>query len=211
MYQKSQSYDIWLLRYRVRHINFCHFGSFFALLWKNVWRYYAFIHTCVPYMKIIWYMIPEILGATDRIFCYFRPFFALSPPGYPENQNFEKLEKTLRDIMVLHICTINDNNICTINDYYVWFLRYGGWLTNFFVILDWFLPPRPRKPNLQKNEKNTLTDYQITHVNHKWQSYEVWFLRYGVQQTKCFVIWTGFCPFTPLTTQKIKILKKWKK
>ena len=45
----------------------------------------------------------------------------------------------------------------------------------------------------------------------KWQSYDVWFLRYEVQQTEFLSFWAIFCPFTPLTTQKSKILKKWKK
>ena len=51
----------------------------------------------------------------------------------------------------------------------------------------------------------------ILHVYHKWKSYDVWFLRYGVQQTGFFLILDHFLPFYPLTTQKIKILKNWKK
>ena len=39
-------------------------------------------------------------------------------------------------------------------------------------------------------------------------SYDAWFLRYGMRQTGLFVILDHFCPFT---TQKIKILIKWKK
>ena len=34
-------------------------------------------------------------------------FFALLPPNSPENQNFEKMKKTLRDIIILHKCTKN--------------------------------------------------------------------------------------------------------
>ena len=60
------------------------------------------------------------------------------------------------------------------------------------------------------NWKNTWR-YHFTQVYHKWQSYDVWFLRYEVWQTEFFVILDHFCPFTPLTTQKIKILKKWEK
>ena len=41
-------------------------------------------------------------------------------------------------------------------------------------------------------------------VYHKWRSYDIWFLRYQAGQAI-------FCPFTSLTIQKIKILKKWKK
>ena len=46
---------------------------------------------------------------------------------------------------------------------------------------------------------------------HNWQSYDAWFLRYGVRQTEFSVILHLFCPFTPLLTKKIKILKTWKK
>ena len=48
----------------------------------------------------------------------------------------------------------------------------------------------------------------MCNINEK--SYNVWFLRYGLQQF-FLSFWTIFCLFTPLTTQKIKILKKWKK
>ena len=59
-------------------------------------------------------MLPEIWSATDRIFCPFGPIFALYPPPPPppmdpENQNFEKMKKTPGDIIILQICTINDN------------------------------------------------------------------------------------------------------
>ena len=42
---------------------------------------------------------------------------------------------------------------------------------------------------------------------HKWQSYEVWFLRHGAWQTDFYSFWTIFCTFTLLTTQKSKFLK----
>ena len=48
-------------------------------------------------------------------------------------------------------------------------------------------------------------------MHHKWQSYGVWFLRYGAQHTDFFVILDHFLPFILLWTQKIKILKKRKK
>ena len=47
---------------------------------------------------------------------------------------------------------------------------------------------------------------------HKWQSYAVWFLRYEGWRTEFFVILDNFLPYYhPLTTQKIKIFKNWKK
>ena len=42
------------------------------------------------------------------------------------------------------------------------------------------------------------------HVYHKWRSYDIWFLKYKVWQTFSS-FWATFCPFSPLTTWKIKI------
>ena len=56
-------------------------------------------------------MIPEIQSETDRTFCHFGTVFALLPPDNPENQNFEKMKKTPRDIIILHMCNINENHM----------------------------------------------------------------------------------------------------
>ena len=118
--------------------------------------------------------------------------------------------------------------------YDVQFLKYRVRETKHFVILGHFLPFYLRsarrnfchfgqffcpftplttqKINIKKkNEKNTCRCYYFTQVYHKWQSYDVWFLRYEAWQTEFLSFWTVFCSFTPLTTQKIKILKNWKK
>ena len=34
-------------------------------------------------------------------------------------------------------------------------------------------------------------------MHHKWQLYEVWFRRYGAQQTEFLLIWIIFLPFYP--------------
>ena len=54
-------------------------------------------------------MVPEIWSTTDRIFSHFGLFFALLPPDNVENQNFEKLKKMPKDIIILHMCIINKN------------------------------------------------------------------------------------------------------
>ena len=52
----------------------------------------------------------------------------------------------------------------------------------------------------------------ILHVYQKSQSYDLRYLRYGVRQTKTFVILSHFLPFYhSLMIPKIKILKKKKK
>ena len=58
------------------------------------------------------------------------------------------------------------------------------------------LPPYgPKKSKFWKNEKNARRYYHFTHVYQKWQSYDVWFPRHGVQQTEFFVILDNFLPF----------------
>ena len=82
---------------------------------------------------------------------------------------------------------------------------------HFFVILDYFLPfflpLTTRKIKILKKWKNYLTYYHFAYVHHKWKSYDVWFLRLERNRQNSFSFWTIFCPFTPLTTQKIKIFK----
>ena len=41
------------------------------------------------------------------IFSYFLPFY----PTNLKNQNFEKIEKMPGDIIILHLCTTNDNHM----------------------------------------------------------------------------------------------------
>ena len=155
-------------------------------------------------------------------------------------------------------------------------MMYGSWdmehtrcnFLSFWTIFYPFTPLWTKKNKIFKKWKNTWRYYHFTSVYYKWQSYDVWFLRYGVQQTEFFVIldhflpfyppmdpenqnfekmkkppediiilqrcningnhvmygswdtkcdrqiflsfWNIFCPITPLTTQKIKILKKMK-
>ena len=45
---------------------------------------------------------------------------------------------------------------------------------------------------------------------HKWQSYDVWFLRYGVWQTEFFVILDHFLPFYPPKNPKNQNFEKMK-
>ena len=38
-------------------------------------------------------------------------FLYFYPPNIMENQNFEKMKKTPGDIIILHMCTINDDHM----------------------------------------------------------------------------------------------------
>ena len=41
---------------------------------------------------------------TNRIFCHFGEFFALLPPNNLENQNFEKKNEKILEILSLYTC-----------------------------------------------------------------------------------------------------------
>ena len=111
----------------------------------------------------------------------FLPFYS---PKNPKNQNFEKW-KNLLEIssfykcvpkitiiwcMVPEIWSVVDKSFCHYRPFFALFSPYG-----------------PRKSKFWKNEKKTWR-YHFTNVYHKWQSDDIWLFRYGVQQTKFFVI-----------------------
>ena len=106
--------------------------------------------------------------------------------------------------------------------YDVWFLRYGAQniFLKFFLVMDHFLPfHQPKNTekqnfeiknqnqniNFEKMKKNPPADIIILNMYIINKNHDVWFLRYF------FSFGTTFCPFTPLTTQKFKILRKRKK
>ena len=76
------------------------------------------------------------------------------------------------------------------------------------------LPPMdPQNQNLKKWRKTTTTEdiiiLQMCTINESHMMYGFWDMECNRQNFLSF--WTVSCPFTLLTTQKIKILKKWKK
>ena len=136
---------------------------------KNPWRYYPF--TCVP--KIIYgsWNIRQ-----DRTFCHFGPFSSFSHLTTQKTKILEN-KKIPGGIIILLMCTINDNH-----------MMYGSWdmdsdrifyFEPFFALLP---PYRPRKSKFW-NKKNTYIYYRFTQLHDKWQSYYVWFLRYGAGRT----------------------------
>ena len=68
-----------------------------------------------------------------------------------------------------------------------------------------------QKIKILKKWKNMPVDIVILHmciINENHMMYVSWDMKCG--RYKFFSFWTIFCPFIPITTQKIKILKKWK-
>ena len=100
----------------------------------------------------------------------------------------------------------------------VWFLRYGVQSTEFFVILDHFLPFYPNNNRKKENfeKMRIMPGYVSRYINAtkimiKW-SYTKLFLRYKAWQMQfLFFILGYFLPFSPLTTQKNKLKQIWRK
>ena len=112
------------------------------------------------------------------------------------------MKKTPRDIIILYRYTINDNH-----------MMYGSWdiFCHFGPLFALLSPYNNEKSKFWENEK-IPGDIIILHMrtkNDNHMMYGSWDIEHDGQ--KFFLsFWTIFCTFTPLTTQRVKILKKWK-
>ena len=147
---------------------------------------------------IIWCMLPEI-WVQHTIFCHFGSFFwPFTPLLAPKIKNW----KEWRRYFLFRMCTINKDS---------WDIRRNRQkFSSFWVIFCPFIPLTNQKIKIlkkwQKKKKNP-GDVIILHLsttNDNHMMYNVWFLRYGVQQEKSFLILDHFLSFY----WKIKILKK---
>ena len=136
-------------------------------------------------------------------------FFPFDPPKNLKNQNFEKHEK---NAWRYHHFTLANHKWWSYN---VWSLRYGAQQTEFLTLWTIFCPltpfNNPENQNFEKKKK-TLGNIIILHkctINENHMVYDSWDMEHD--RHNFFSFWAIFCRFTPLTTQKIKILKKKKK
>ena len=147
-------------------------------------------------------MVPEIWSITDHFFVILDcslPFYPINNPG---NQNFQKIKKTPGDIIILQMCTMNGNHIM----HGCWDLEHDIILCHFGLFFALLPPWQTKKSKLWKNRKNCWR-YHFTHVYHKWQSHDVWFLRFGAWQI-IFCHFGLFFPFYPLENPKNQNFEK---
>ena len=121
------------------------------------------------------------------------------------------MEKVHGDIIILHMCTIDDNH-----------MKHGSWdiehdgqnFLSFWNTVCPFTSITTQKIKILKKwrKKKTPRDIITLHkcvINDNNMMYGSWNMKCDGQNFLSF--WTAFCPFTPLTTRKIKLLKNWKK
>ena len=156
---------------------------------------------------IWWCMVTEIWSATDRIFCHSGPFYPFTTYGPRKLKLWKNEKSTWRKY---HLTNVYHKW----QSYDVWLLRYGVQRTEFFVILDHFLPfyylNNPKNQNFEKMKKapGDIITLHMCAINNNHMMYGSWDIERDGQIS--LSLWTIFCPFAPLITQKIKILKKWK-
>ena len=110
---------------------------------------------------------------------YFLPYY---PPNSPKNQNFEKIKKPSGDIIILHMCTKNYDQMI-----------YASWdivrdrcncYFSFWAIFCPFTPPTAQKIMILNKWKKMPGDIIILHKCTKLWSDDVRFLRYVARRTK---------------------------
>ena len=91
------------------------------------------------------------------------------------------MKKTPGDIVILHMCTKNYNQMV-----------YSSWdivrdrcncYFSFWVISPFYPPKSQKNSKFSKNEKNSCRYHHFTYVHQKLWSNHLRFLRYPVQQT----------------------------
>ena len=142
-------------------------------------------------MKIIWCMVPKIKGMTDRFLLFWAIFCPLTLLTTQKIIILKKWKKTPGDTITLHLCITNDDHI-----------MYGSWdiehnRHNFLLFYNIFYPFTSLVTwniKILKKWKNFSRYYRFTDEYHKWQSYDVWFLKYDAKWTEFFVILDHFLP-----------------
>ena len=187
MCSKKHSYEVQFLRYGVRQ-NFLSFWAIFCPVtplspnnpenqnfekMKKTSGDVIILNLCNKKHNHMIYAYSNM--ECHRHNCHFRSFFPFLPHYWPWKLKFGKNVKKPGYIILLHMCTINQDH-----------MMYGSWdmkcnWHNFFVILDHFLPFYP--PNSPKNEniknEKKAWKYHFTQLYQKsWHA--ILFLRYGV-------------------------------
>ena len=131
-------------------------------------------------------------------------FLLIYPPNSPKNENSKKIKKTNGDIIILHKCTKDHDHMLYCFRDMVCDRCY--WYFSFWAIFCPFIPLTAPKNENSKKTKKTNGDIIILHKCTKDHDHMLYCFRDMVCD-RCywyFSFWAIFCPFIPLTAQKMK-------
>ena len=126
---------------------FCCFGLFFALLppknlknqniekMKKTPEDIIILNTCIINDNYMMYGSWNMERNRQNVLSFWTIFCTFNSDN-PKNQNFEKMKKLPGDIILFHMCTINDNHMM----YGSWDMEHGG---QNFLSFGLFLPLLP--------------------------------------------------------------------
>ena len=119
----------------------------------------------VPKIMNRWCTVPEIECMTDLIaISHLDYFFILLPPSDPKNQNFEKRKNLSGDIIILHMCTRNYDQMM----YSSWdIVRDGCNYFSFWAIFCPFTLLTAQKIKIKKKQKKAWRHHHFTYVHQK--------------------------------------------
>ena len=161
--------------------SFLSFWPFFALYpppplttqkTKKIPEDIILLHMCNINQDHMMYSSWNIKCKGQSFFVIFYPLTLLTTQKNQNSEKVKKKQKKTEDIIILHLCTTNDDH-----------RMYGSWdnkQDRVFCHLGLFFALLP--PNNPENQKSWRY-YHFKREYHKSKSYNVWSLRYGVQQT----------------------------
>ena len=188
---------------------FCPFAPYAprkSYFWKNklcTWRYCNCTNVYQKWQSHdVWFLRYEMQQTEFLVILeYFLPFY---PHSNLKNQNFEKLIKRPGDIIISHMCTIDDNHMM----YNSWDMKCGGqnFLSFWTIFLSFYYPNNP-KIEILKKMKQKSADIIVLHrctINDNYITYGSWDMK------KFLSFWTVFCHFTSVNpkNQNFEKLKK---
>ena len=173
----------WCMVPEIQTKNFCHFGPFFALLpppwWSQISKFWKKWKNCLEILSFYIYMSTingdhmmygswNIRCNRQKFLTFWHTFCPFSPLTIWKIKILT-LKKAPGDIIILHICTINDNH-----------MMYGSWdikhdRLNFLSVWTIFCPFTPLRAKkikiFKKIEKSTRRYYHFTNINTSHMMY----------------------------------------
>ena len=128
-------------------------------------------------------------------------FLRLDPPNNPKNQNFKNIKKTPGDIIILRLCTTNDDHMM----YSSWDIKHNRQNFLSFRAIFALLPPKsPDDQNFEKMKKpGDIITLHMSTINQNHKMYDSWHMEHDI-------FWTIFSP-SPLNNSKNQNFEKIKK